>query len=123
MILVHVAVVGRVLHVWGETAPSMEAPRPSQRRKAKSPKRSSAPASPYDSGTAPLVEALEQAVPGLSLGGARAERLVAWLFERLADRGEIDFVTDFAGPLPALVSISPLRADSAISRRNSGSGT
>lgn len=45
-----------------------------------------------------------------SMHGMRpqVERLVAWLFERIADRGEIDFITDFAGPLPALVIMAML---------------
>jgi len=36
------------------------------------------------------------------------EELVAWLFERIGDRREIDFVADFAGPLPALVIMAML---------------
>jgi cytochrome P450 len=45
-----------------------------------------------------------------SMHGMRpeVERLVAWLFERIADRREIDFITDFAGPLPALVIMAML---------------
>jgi cytochrome P450 len=41
-----------------------------------------------------------------------AEELVQWLFgrirERIGDAGEIDFVADFAGPLPALVIMAML---------------
>ena len=41
-----------------------------------------------------------------------AEQLVQWLFgkirERIGDAGEIDFVADFAGPLPALVIMAML---------------
>jgi cytochrome P450 len=41
-----------------------------------------------------------------------AEELVRWLFEkireRIGDAGEIDFVADFAGPLPALVIMAML---------------
>jgi len=36
------------------------------------------------------------------------ESLVAWLFERIGARLEIDFVADFAGPLPALVIMAML---------------
>ena len=40
------------------------------------------------------------------------EALVAWLFERVSERvgdtGEIDFIADFAGPLPALVIMAML---------------
>ncbi len=42
----------------------------------------------------------------------KAEELVEWLFgrirERIGDAGEIDFITDFAGPLPALVIMAML---------------
>jgi cytochrome P450 len=37
-----------------------------------------------------------------------AEELVSWLFERIGTRTEIDFVADFAGPLPALVIMAML---------------
>ena len=37
-----------------------------------------------------------------------AEELTAWLFERIGDRTQIDFVADFAGPLPALVIMAML---------------
>jgi hypothetical protein len=37
-----------------------------------------------------------------------AESLVAWLFERMAGRREIDFIAEFAGPLPALVIMTML---------------
>jgi len=37
-----------------------------------------------------------------------AEELAQWLFERIGDRNEIDFVADFAGPLPALVIMAML---------------
>jgi cytochrome P450 len=36
------------------------------------------------------------------------EALVAWLFERIGTRTDIDFVADFAGPLPALVIMAML---------------
>ena len=36
------------------------------------------------------------------------ESLVEWLFERIGGRAEIDFVADFAGPLPALVIMAML---------------
>src|SRR5262245_20080095 len=36
------------------------------------------------------------------------EALTAWLLERIGERGEIDFVADFAGPLPALVIMDML---------------
>jgi hypothetical protein len=36
------------------------------------------------------------------------EELVEWLFGRMGDREEIDFVADFAGPLPALVIMAML---------------
>lgn len=36
------------------------------------------------------------------------EALVAWLFERIGARREIDFIADFAGPLPALVIMAML---------------
>jgi cytochrome P450 len=36
------------------------------------------------------------------------EALVEWLFERIAGRTEIDFIADFAGPLPALVIMAML---------------
>ena len=42
----------------------------------------------------------------------KAEELVEWLFgrirERIGERGEIDFIADFAGPLPALVIMAML---------------
>jgi cytochrome P450 len=37
-----------------------------------------------------------------------AEELVAWLFARIGERSEIDFIKDFAGPLPALVIMAML---------------
>jgi cytochrome P450 len=37
-----------------------------------------------------------------------AEALAAWLLERIGARGEIDFIADFAGPLPALVIMAML---------------
>jgi cytochrome P450 len=37
-----------------------------------------------------------------------AEELTEWLFERIGNRTEIDFVADFAGPLPALVIMAML---------------
>lgn len=37
-----------------------------------------------------------------------AEELAQWLLERIGDRSEIDFVADFAGPLPALVIMAML---------------
>ena len=37
-----------------------------------------------------------------------AEDLVQWLFERIGKRTEIDFIADFAGPLPALVIMAML---------------
>lgn len=38
----------------------------------------------------------------------RAEALSAWLLERIGERRDIDFVADFAGPLPALVIMDML---------------
>jgi cytochrome P450 len=45
-----------------------------------------------------------------SMNGMRpqAEALAAWLLERIGDRRDIDFVADFAGPLPALVIMAML---------------
>jgi len=37
-----------------------------------------------------------------------AEALVEWLFERIGRRRQIDFIADFAGPLPALVIMAML---------------
>ncbi len=37
-----------------------------------------------------------------------AEELAQWLFEKIGTRQEIDFVADFAGPLPALVIMAML---------------
>ena len=37
-----------------------------------------------------------------------AEELVDWLFERIGKRRQVDFVADFAGPLPALVIMAML---------------
>ncbi len=37
-----------------------------------------------------------------------AEALVEWLFERIGGRKDIDFIADFAGPLPALVIMAML---------------
>ena len=37
-----------------------------------------------------------------------AEELVQWLFERIGGRKDIDFIADFAGPLPALVIMAML---------------
>ena len=36
------------------------------------------------------------------------EDLVQWLFKRIGDRADIDFIADFAGPLPALVIMAML---------------
>src|SRR6267378_1316177 len=36
------------------------------------------------------------------------EALTAWLLERIGDRGEFDFIAEFAGPLPALVIMDML---------------
>jgi cytochrome P450 len=36
------------------------------------------------------------------------EALIEWLFERVGDRKQIDFIADFAGPLPALVIMAML---------------
>lgn len=36
------------------------------------------------------------------------ERLTAWLLDRIGDREAIDFIADFAGPLPALVIMDML---------------
>lgn len=38
------------------------------------------------------------------------ERLTAWLLQRIGERERLDFVADFAGPLPALVIIDMLGA-------------
>jgi cytochrome P450 len=38
------------------------------------------------------------------------ERLTHWLLEPLADKGEFDFIAEFAGPLPALVIMDMLGA-------------
>jgi len=45
-----------------------------------------------------------------SMNGMRpqAEALAAWLLERIGGRRDIDFVADFAGPLPALVIMAML---------------
>jgi hypothetical protein len=45
-----------------------------------------------------------------SMNGMRpaAEELTQWLFDRIGKRREIDFVADFAGPLPALVIMTML---------------
>jgi len=51
-----------------------------------------------------------------------AEELVQWLFSRIGKRREIDFVADFAGPLPALVIMAMLgvpKADLAKVKRMS----
>lgn len=37
-----------------------------------------------------------------------AEELTQWLFDRIGGRKEIDFIADFAGPLPALVIMAML---------------
>ena len=39
---------------------------------------------------------------------SQVEALVAWLFEQIGDREQIDFIGDFAGPLPALVIMAML---------------
>jgi len=36
------------------------------------------------------------------------EELVDWLFERVGNRSQVDFIADFAGPLPALVIMAML---------------
>ena len=36
------------------------------------------------------------------------EQLVAWLLEQIGEREEVDFIADFAGPLPALVIMAML---------------
>lgn len=38
----------------------------------------------------------------------QAETLAAWLLERIGSRMEVDFIADFAGPLPALVIMAML---------------
>ena len=45
-----------------------------------------------------------------SMNGMRpvAEELTAWLLERIGARRDIDFIADFAGPLPALVIMAML---------------
>ncbi|MEK6243292.1 MAG: cytochrome P450 [Pseudomonadota bacterium] len=45
-----------------------------------------------------------------SMHGMRpsVEALVAWLLARIGDREEVDFIADFAGPLPALVIMAML---------------
>jgi cytochrome P450 len=45
-----------------------------------------------------------------SMNGMRpvAEELTRWLLERIGPRREIDFIADFAGPLPALVIMAML---------------
>jgi len=51
-----------------------------------------------------------------------AEDLVQWLFERIGKRTQIDFVADFAGPLPALLIMAMLgvpKADLAKVKRMS----
>jgi cytochrome P450 len=48
------------------------------------------------------------------------EQIVAWLLEQIGARTEIDFVADFAGPLPALVIMDMLgvpRGDLALIKR------
>jgi len=48
------------------------------------------------------------------------EQIVAWLLEEIGDREEIDFIADFAGPLPALVIMDMLgvpRCDLALIKR------
>lgn len=48
------------------------------------------------------------------------EQIVAWLIGRIGGRGEIDFIADFAGPLPALVIMDMLgvpRGDLALIKR------
>jgi cytochrome P450 len=37
-----------------------------------------------------------------------AESLTQWLFERIGERKQVDFIADFAGPLPALVIMAML---------------
>ena len=38
----------------------------------------------------------------------QVEAISAWLLERIGDRSEIDFIADYAGPLPALVIMAML---------------
>ena len=48
------------------------------------------------------------------------EEITAWLLARIGERTEIDFIADFAGPLPALVIMDMLgvpRADLALIKR------
>jgi cytochrome P450 len=48
------------------------------------------------------------------------EEITAWLIQRIGEREEIDFIADFAGPLPALVIMDMLgvpRADLALIKR------
>jgi cytochrome P450 len=50
----------------------------------------------------------------------RIEALMRWLFERIGERTEFDFIADFAGPLPALVIMDMLgvpRAELALVKR------
>ncbi len=47
-------------------------------------------------------------VPSMSAMRPRIEEISSWLFGRIGDRGEIDFIADYAGPLPALVIMAML---------------
>ena len=38
----------------------------------------------------------------------KIEEISAWLIERIGDRAEVDFIADYAGPLPALVIMAML---------------
>ncbi|HYD56783.1 MAG TPA: cytochrome P450 [Burkholderiales bacterium] len=47
-------------------------------------------------------------VKSVSALRANIESLTAWLLDRIGERQEIDFIADFAGPLPALVIMDML---------------
>ena len=52
----------------------------------------------------------------------RVEALTAWLLDELAGREAIDFIADFAGPLPGLVTGNPKSASRGPGRRGLAGG-
>ena len=120
MILLHAALARRRLHLWGESAPG-SAPR----RDAGDARRAKPKRSPYDTDASRLSAALAEAVPALSIAGARAESLVAWLptvagrplpSSPLLTTGPDAPVTGTAAPrlMPWVLSTVPLSAAQAV---------
>ncbi|HEY2945586.1 MAG TPA: DEAD/DEAH box helicase [Vicinamibacteria bacterium] len=74
MIVLHGALVGRQLHLWGESPPTS----PPQKAHRGRGERGARP-SPYATQASRLIPAIAEAVPGLAITGTAPQRLVGWL--------------------------------------------